>query len=128
MTRPPLALVVAVAAGGAVGALARYGVSVAAPGPWGTLGVNVAGCLAIGGLLQWLADHPTSSWSHRLARPALGVGLLGGFTTFSTYAVESVALARSGQAPAAVAHLLGTAVAAVVAVWAGAALARAGRP
>ncbi|MBK1788792.1 fluoride efflux transporter FluC [Prauserella cavernicola] len=92
-------VLLAVAAGGALGSLARYGLAVALPHPPGgfavaTLLANVAGCLLIGVLMAVLlrARRP-----HRLLRPFFGVGMLGGFTTFSTYvldAVESVQLGR----------------------------------
>jgi CrcB protein len=84
---PLLPLLVVVAAGGAVGALARYGVAEALPHgrsalPVGTLVVNVVGCLCLG-LLVGL--EPWARW----LRPFLGTGVLGGFTTFSTFALET---------------------------------------
>lgn len=83
-------VVLAVAAGGAIGSVARYGLSVAlphAPGqfPLATLLINVSGCLLIGMLMATIS---ASANPHRLLRPFLGVGVLGGFTTLSTYAVE----------------------------------------
>jgi fluoride exporter len=80
------------ALGGALGALARWGVSRALPHspgrwPWATLLVNLTGCLLIGVLLAVLLSRfPTSTW----ARPLLAVGVLGGYTTFSTFAVDLV--------------------------------------
>ena len=85
--------------GGFVGSVLRYALSGAlhrAPAsaafPWGTLAVNVLGCAAIGGVAAWLEARPD------LARPELRlfvvIGLLGGFTTFSTFGYESLALAR----------------------------------
>jgi CrcB protein len=87
-TRADVLLVIA--AGGALGSLARYGLSLAIPHgagqfPVATLLVNVVGCLLIGGLMATITE---SSRPHRLLRPFFGIGLLGGFTTFSTYAVE----------------------------------------
>jgi CrcB protein len=85
---PPLSrLLPAVALGGAVGALARYGISELLPEhrgelPVGTLLVNLVGCLLLGVLV---AHHRESAW----LRPVLGTGVLGGFTTFSTFAVQS---------------------------------------
>ena len=98
----------AVAAGGALGAAARYGVTRAWPTPqhgfpWATLAMNVVGCLAIG-LLLGVERGP-------LLRAFLGTGVLGGFTTFSTYAVETGDLAPR----AAVTYALVTLVAALVA-------------
>lgn len=114
---------VVVAAGGALGALARYVVLTAWPAPPGgfplsTFAVNVAGCLLIGVLMVLVGEaRPT----HPLVRPFLGVGVLGGFTTFSTYAEEIRVL----PAPVAVAYAAGTLVAAVAAVFAGVRLTRA---
>lgn len=110
----------AVAAGGALGSLARYGVGLALPHPaWASLLVNVSGCVLIGALMVVVAG------AHRLARPFLGVGVLGGYTTFSAYAVDVVALAGAGRLLLAAAYLVGTVVGALLAVWAGATLARA---
>ncbi|MEC4018142.1 fluoride efflux transporter FluC [Streptomyces sp. H27-D2] len=119
-----------IAAGGALGASARYGVSLAWPVrggafPWGTFGVNVAGCALIGVLMVLVSERGSA---HPLVRPFLGTGVLGGFTTFSTYAVDiSKLLAReeAGGALTAVAYLAGTLVVALGAVWAAAALTRA---
>ncbi len=85
------------AAGGAVGALARWGVTVALPRssghwPWATLAVNLTGCLLIGVLLAVLAARRPDD--DRL-RTFLGAGVLGGFTTFSAFAVEVVDLLRA---------------------------------
>lgn len=116
-----------VAVGGALGALARHGVGVAVPSapgaiPWSTFAVNVTGCLLIGALVvvvtEWRPAHP-------LLRPFLGTGVLGGYTTFSTYSVEVLQLAQAGHRAAAGGYLVGTLVAAVAATWLGARLARA---
>jgi len=113
--RPTWDVLAVVAGGGALGAAARYGIGVAWPHeaggfPWATLAVNVAGCVAIG-LLARVAP------AHRLAWPFLGTGVLGGFTTFSTYAVDAWILADAGRPLAAVAYVVGTLVAALAAVW-----------
>ncbi len=84
---PLLPLMLVVAVGGALGSLARYGVAVALPHgraelPLATLLVNVLGCLLLGLLVGAL---PHSRW----LRPLLGTGVLGGFTTFSTFALET---------------------------------------
>ncbi|WP_242454504.1 fluoride efflux transporter FluC [Bailinhaonella thermotolerans] len=117
----------AVALGGLLGGLARYGVAQGWPAPaggwpWPTLAVNVAGSLLIGVLMAVLAGGRAP---HPLARPFLGTGFLGGFTTFSAYALEIGALAERGRIVTAAAYLVVTAVAAVAAAWAGSALARA---
>jgi CrcB protein len=115
-----------IAVGGAVGALARYGVGLwrpTVPGgfPWGTFAINVVGCLLIGVLMVLVTDVFTG---RPLLRPFLGVGVLGGFTTFSTYANEVRALLRPGSVPVAFGYLAGTLVSALVAVVLGMVLAR----
>ncbi|MFF4652988.1 fluoride efflux transporter FluC [Streptomyces sp. NPDC001380] len=129
--RPPLLrgqgpVVAVVAAGGVLGAWARYGATLlwaTAPGalPWTVLAVNAAGCAAIGVFMVLL----TEAWSaHRLLRPFFGTGVLGGFTTFSTYAVDAQRLLASGRAATAAAYLAATAAAALLSVWAASALTR----
>ena len=124
--RRDLPVLAAVAAGGVLGALARYGVSSAWPHdpggfPWATFGINVSGCLAIGVLLVMTTELRST---HRLTRPFLGTGVLGGYTTFSTYAVETEQL-LSDHPVTALVYLFGTAAAALVAVQAGVVLTRA---
>jgi fluoride exporter len=114
-----------VAGGGAVGAIARYGISEAfpvTPGrfPSTTLAINVAGAFCLGVLLEWLVRHRTiDHW----ARFAVGVGVLGAFTTFSTFATEIVVLARDGHGAVAAAYAVTSVVAGIVAVLAGLAVA-----
>jgi CrcB protein len=120
----PVPVLAAISAGGAVGAVARYGVSVAWPHgaggfAWSTLVVNVSGCLLIGVLMKLLTER-VATW--RLLRPFLGVGVLGGYTTFSTYVVDIGRAAGAGAAGVALAYLAATLVGAVLAVWAGASL------
>ncbi|WP_306839667.1 fluoride efflux transporter FluC [Catenuloplanes nepalensis] len=91
-----------VAAGGALGAAARYAVAVAWPGPWTTVVINVAGCLAIGAVLARIADRP-------LLRPFVATGVLGGFTTFSTFAMQSLELGDPVYVGVTVAGSLGAA-------------------
>nr|WP_285778911.1 CrcB family protein [Microtetraspora sp. NBRC 13810] len=116
-------VLVVVSAGGLLGALARYAISVALPHPpgafaWSTFLVNVSGCLLIGVLMTLIGDV----WSgRRLLRPFLGVGVLGGYTTFSTYVVDIHQAMTAGAAGTALAYLLGTLAGAMTAVWAGAA-------
>ncbi|MFI7617470.1 fluoride efflux transporter CrcB [Nonomuraea terrae] len=116
-----------IALGGAAGALARYGLGVAFPHqagafPWTTLAVNVSGCLLIGVLMVAI----TEIWSAPgWVRPLLGVGVLGGYTTFSTYVLEARRLLDGGAARAALAYLVITPVLALAAVWAGSAATRA---
>jgi fluoride exporter len=127
LQRAPRAVLTAVSAGGALGALARYGATLAWPHrpgtfPWATFAVNVTGCLLIGVLMVLV----TEVWvAHELVRPFLGTGVLGGYTTFSTYAVDVQRLVAAGSAGTALLYLAGTLVAALVAVSAGLGLARA---
>ena len=81
----------------------------------------MAGCVLIGVLMVLVTEvFP----ARRLLRPLLGVGVLGGFTTFSTYAVETAQLLRAGATVAAAAYLVGTVAAAVPATWLGLAATR----
>jgi fluoride exporter len=122
------------ALGGALGALARWGLAEAFPSsptglPWATLAVNLAGCLLLGVLTAVLAARaPANPW----ARPFLGVGLLGGFTTYSTFAVEVVLLADAGAEVTAAVYVLvsvlGGVAAAAVGTLAGRSVAGAGAP
>jgi CrcB protein len=115
--RRELPVLVAIAAGGVLGALARYAIASGNETvfPWRTFAINVSGCLAIGVLLVVITEARST---HRLVRPFLGTGLLGGYTTFSTYAVETERL-LSGHLLVAAAYLVGTALAALLAVQSG---------
>ncbi len=114
-------LAVAVAAGGALGSAGRYALAQLWPTPahgfpWATFVTNVVGCLAIG-LLLGVHRSPA-------VRAFAGTGLLGGFTTFSTYAVESDALRRADQPLLAAGYAAATVLTALCAAWLGAALIR----
>ncbi|MBA2738100.1 MAG: fluoride efflux transporter CrcB [Nocardioidaceae bacterium] len=118
----------AIAFGGAVGAAARYGASVLLPPaplgwPWATVLVNLSGCALVGVLMVLVAERQDV---HPLLRPFLGVGVLGGYTTFSTYAVDAVVLADAGRLALALGYLVVTATGAVLAVALAAGAARAG--
>ncbi|MGW2563474.1 fluoride efflux transporter CrcB [Streptomyces sp. NPDC001514] len=119
-------VVCAVALGGGVGASARYGASLiwptAAGGfPWTTLAVNVVGCAVIGVFMVVISEV----WAaHRLVRPFFGTGVLGGFTTFSTYAADIQHLVDRGEARTGLAYLAMTLVAALTAVWTAVSLTR----
>ncbi|WP_128254666.1 fluoride efflux transporter CrcB [Falsirhodobacter deserti] len=113
-----------VAAGGAIGASLRYLVNVAAmrlaPGfPWGTLAVNVIGCAVMGMLATVLA----LKGGQRFA-PFLLTGVLGGFTTFSAFSLDALALWERGQAAQAALYVLGSVILSLLAVLAGAVIAR----
>ncbi|MDP3293265.1 MAG: fluoride efflux transporter CrcB [Nevskia sp.] len=101
-------LVLAVAAGGGLGSVARYGLSTllrsTAPGfPWGTLAVNVVGGLAMGAITAYALTKP-GALSDPL-RLGLTTGILGGFTTFSAFSVETLLLWRDGSAATAFANI-----------------------
>ncbi|MFI7066315.1 fluoride efflux transporter FluC [Kribbella sp. NPDC050124] len=113
-----------VAVGGIIGSLARYGLAeafsreLAQPHgscefPWATFATNVLGCFAIGVLLARLTPR-----SHPLLRPFLGTGILGGFTTFSTFAVDTERLLPEHVVVALV-YFFGTLAAALLAATLG---------
>ena len=114
------------ALGGALGALARWAVAEALPAsptgwPWATLVVNLAGCFLIGLLTAVLISRsPEPAW----ARPFLGVGVLGGFTTYSAFAVEVVRLVEDAALARAAGYVLASVVGGVAAVVLGAGTAR----
>lgn len=112
--------------GGVVGALARYGVARALPTtatafPWATFVVNVTGSFVLGSLLTLLVERVPRG---RVARPLLGTGVLGAYTTFSTFMVEAVLLVRNGHAATAALYVATSVVAGLLAVAAGIALVR----
>ena len=116
----------AIAAGGVLGSLARYGIQAAVPhGPaefgWATFGINVGGCFLIGVLMVLIVRRFPA---RPLLRPFLGVGVLGGFTTFSAYAVDIDQAIIDGAVGTALTYLVATLVAALLAVWAGSAVAK----
>ena len=116
---PQTAVVAAVALGGAAGASARYGAALLWPTatggfPWTTLVVNVVGCAVIGAFMVVISEVWTA---HRLVRPFFGTGVLGGFTTFSTYAVDIERLVDGGRTRTGLVYLGLTLLAALAAVW-----------
>ena len=117
---------IAVAVGGALGATARYAVDVAADRwgialPWATLAVNVLGCALMGLLVAYVLAHPAR---HLLWRPFLGVGVLGGFTTFSAFAADAVLLADQGAGATSAAYVVATLAGGLLALWGGTLLGR----
>ncbi|MDR0626429.1 MAG: CrcB family protein [Bifidobacteriaceae bacterium] len=113
-----------VAAGGAAGTLARWGLSVAAyPGsaawPWVTFAINLAGSFALGFLYGWTTRRGDVRW-----RLLLGVGLLGGFTTYSAFSVEVITLAMADAVFSAAAYALTSVLGGLAVAWFGLALGR----
>lgn len=105
--------------GGGTGALLRYGIGKAVSGAAGTLLVNVLGCFLIGLLAGWLLGREQGeSW-----RLLLGVGLLGGFTTFSAFALDFATLWRD-QPASALGYCAASVLASLAAVFAGLSLTR----
>jgi fluoride exporter len=104
---------VLVALGGALGSLGRWGVGELLPGSWATLAVNLVGCLAIG-LLAGRVEH-----TRPRLRLLVGVGFLGGFTTFSSFLLETSSLAGVPAAAYGVATVLGCVVLAALGVRVG---------
>lgn len=113
--------------GGMLGASARYALELLWPTPvdafpWATFATNVSGCLLIGVLMVHVVE---AGRAHPLVRPFLGVGLLGGYTTFSTYAVQTSNLLTGQRLGLALLYMFGTLAAAMIAVALGVFAARA---
>ena len=119
-------VLLAISAGGALGSLARWGVGELLPWsgdgfPWATFVENLSGGFLLGVLMVFVLDV----WAPRpYLRPFLGVGVLGGYTTFSTYMLETHDLLAGGQPALAATYLFGTLVAGILAVWLGVGSAR----
>ncbi|MER5306343.1 fluoride efflux transporter CrcB [Streptomyces sp. NPDC002773] len=128
--RAELPVVAAVAAGGALGATARHGAALLWPTPegafpWTTFTVNVSGCALLGLLVVLMTEPPAAP--HPLLRPFLGTGFCGGFTTFSTYSLETERLLSAGDPTRGLLYLGATVVTALAAVQAGITVTRAVR-
>lgn len=120
-------LLLAIAAGGALGAVGRHFVSAwighwfGSGFPWGILSVNVLGSLAMGLLIEAMA----LAWSPSLElRALLTVGILGGFTTFSAFSLDVVLLYERGALGAAFLYMTGSVVLSIGALFVGLRLAR----
>jgi CrcB protein len=117
----------AVAAGGAAGAVMRWlmaaGIQRMAGGafPWGTFVVNALGSFLLGFLFVWLIERSSAS---ELMRLALTVGFLGAFTTFSTYSLESIRLLQEGAFTLAFGNIIGQVILCLMLTWLGVQLAR----
>lgn len=113
--------------GGGFGAVARHlsGMAImraAGPGfPWGTMAVNIAGSLAMGLLIAWLARRSAGDNELRLL---LASGFLGGFTTFSAFSLDAVTLYERGALTAAAAYVIASVTVSILALFGGLWLAR----
>jgi CrcB protein len=122
--RPSTIAVIAV--GGMLGASARYGVSRLIPTagtafPWATLLTNLTGAFALGVLLVVAVELLAPS---RYLRPFAATGVLGGYTTFSTFSVEADLLAKNGRAGLALAYVAVSIAGGLAAAWTGVAVGR----
>lgn len=119
-------VVLVIGAGGALGAAARWWLNElwpTTPGrfPWSTFVENVSGSVVLGALMVLLLEV----WRPgRYARPFLGIGVLGGFTTFSAYTSDTGALLRDGYPPMALVYLFATVALALLGCWSGIIVAR----
>ena len=123
-----LQLVLAVAIGGAIGSVARYGVGIGSTKlfglafPWGTLIINIVGSFLIGAFAESFAlrwDAPQA------VRVFLTIGICGGFTTFSTFSLDAYLLMERGELWPAAAYMAGSVVLSIGALVAGLCLMRA---
>lgn len=124
-SRPrPWPVLASISAGGVCGAWARHGLTLAWPHPaagfpWATFVVNVSGCLLIGVLMVVVTEVLPG---RRLLRPFLGVGVLGGYTTFSSYVLDAHRAAAAGVPLLGLLYLAVTVAGALLAVWSGTAV------
>ena len=114
----------AVMAGGALGSAARFGLSLAVAArwgetfPWGTLAVNAAGCLVIGVFAGFTGpDSPFAA--PPLVRQFVSIGVLGGFTTFSSFSLQTLNLMAEGEWWAAGGYVVLSVVVCLALTWAG---------
>jgi CrcB protein len=116
-----MAIVMAIGIGGVFGAVARYAVSLALPTPaggfpWATFIVNVSGSAALGFLLVLFVERLPRGG---LARPIIGTGVIGAYTTFSTFEVDALTLVRGGHPGTAAVYVVASVIFGLVACWLG---------
>jgi CrcB protein len=116
----------AVALGGALGCAARYGVAQLVGGrtdafPWATFWVNLSGSFALGLILVLILERFPPG---RYLRALVATGFLGAYTTYSTFALETVQLIKAGRAAVALAYVVASLLAGLVLAWAGMVAAR----
>lgn len=101
-----------VAIGGAIGAVLRYLVTLGVAFPFGTLAVNVVGSFVMGLMLVWLAARGLDR-----ATPLVMTGVLGGFTTFSAFSLDTLKLVEAGRLSAAGGYVAGSVILSLVAIF-----------
>ena len=113
-----------IALGSALGGMGRYALSgliarrIGETFPWGTLVVNVSGCAVIGLFAAFIA--PGGPWPGSLTvRELVLIGLCGGYTTFSSFSLQTLSLAREGEWGRVVGNVVGSVVLCFIAVWLG---------
>lgn len=117
----------AIAAGGAFGSLLRFGMSTWVHSfagrafPYGTLAVNVIGCLAMGFLFVLFVDRFSDN---TVLRAGVLIGVLGGFTTFSSFSIETFNLIEQGELTRAAVNIFGSLILCMAATWLGVILGR----
>lgn len=113
-----------IAIGSALGGMARYGVSgmvarrIGETFPWGTLVVNVSGCFVIGIFAALTAAGGVLA-GELTARQFVMIGICGGYTTFSSFSLQTLTLARDGEWPRVLGNIAASVAFCVLAVWAG---------
>ena len=122
-----MGMLIAVATGGALGSLARYGLTIACEEllgrsfPYGIFIANIVGSLAIGICFVLLVERALVS---EVWRSLAMVGFLGGFTTFSTFSLQSIGLIQEGRVVAAFVYIVGSVLISIIAAWFGIQIAR----
>jgi CrcB protein len=115
--------------GAGLGGMLRHGVNVGCARwcgtefPWGTMTINILGSLVMGLVAGWLAFRASESWTQN-ARLFLMTGILGGFTTFSAFSLDTMLLWERGQTGAALTYVLVSVLGSILALAAGLALVR----
>ncbi len=123
MVSHPWAATLLVAVGSALGGVIRFWITtgvghLTGPSfPWGTVVVNVAGCALIGAVMGHYTD-PMKPGAVA-AQQFLAVGVLGGFTTFSSFSLQTLILMRDGEWSAAAVNVVGSVIACLAATWVG---------
>jgi CrcB protein len=115
--------VLQIALGGAIGATARFGFGLWVAFPFGTLLVNILGSLAMGVAFVLLSNKGFDRWM-----PLIMTGILGGFTTFSAFSLDTLKLIETGKMTTALGYVVASVVLSILALFAGVAVMRAIQP